>query len=372
MRPETEAELAETIRSATGPFRIRGGGTRPVGRIAAGETLDAAGLSGITRYEPGSLTLVAGAGTLLAEIEAALASERQRLPFEPGDWRGFLGTTGEPTIGGVVAANVSGPRRVQAGAARDSLIGVRFVDGTGTIVSNGGRTMKNVTGYDLVKLMAGSWGTLGVLTEVSFKVLPAAAATMTLVIDVPDPGRAVAAMTSALTSPYDVSGAAWISGTGVMIRIEGFAQSVAYRAGELHRHLETFGSVRRDDDPAIWRAVRDVTPFHGRQGDVWRMVLKPSDAPDVLAALAGVTRDVVMDWAGGLLWLLVDEGTQASVIRAAVKVGHATRMRGTGDGPAFPPEPAGVARLSAGLRAKFDPRGILNAGLMTEGMAHAD
>ncbi len=230
--------------------------------LSAGETLDVSGLTGITLYEPGALTLVARAGTPLAEIEEALAAEGQRLPFEPGDWRGLLGTKGEPTIGGVVAANVSGPRRVQAGACRDSLIGVRFVDGTGAVVSNGGRVMKNVTGYDLVKLMAGSWGTLGVLTEVSFKVLPRAGAAATLIVAAADAGAAVAAMTSALTSPFDVSGAAWLPGTGVLIRVEGFAGSVAYRSGELAKRLAAFGTVsggnRHDAHAAIWAGVRDV------------------------------------------------------------------------------------------------------------------
>ncbi len=158
MRPESEAELAEMLRRAEAPVVVRGGGTRGVGRPGTGEVLETGGLSGITLYEPGALTLVAGAGTPLAEIEAALAAEGQRLPFEPGDMRGLLGGEGRSTIGGVVAANASGPRRLQAGACRDSLIGVRFVDGAGVVVKNGGRVMKNVTGYDLVKLMAGSLG----------------------------------------------------------------------------------------------------------------------------------------------------------------------------------------------------------------------
>ena len=173
MTPETEAEFAGIIKGADTPLRIEGGGTRPIGGATNGARLSAAAMRGIELYEPGALTLVARAGTPLEEVKAALAAEGQRLAFEPMDHRGLLGTQGTPTIGGVVAANVSGPRRVQAGACRDFLLGVRFVDGAGRIVRNGGRVMKNVTGYDLVKLMAGSYGTLGVLTEVALKVLPA-------------------------------------------------------------------------------------------------------------------------------------------------------------------------------------------------------
>ncbi len=192
MRPGTEEELSAIIAGAKAPLRIVGGGTRPVGRPVAGNILETSGIAGISLYEPGALTIVARAGTPLAEVEAALAVEGQRLAFEPADWRGLLGTTGEPTLGGMVAANVSGPRRVQAGACRDALLGVRFVDGTGAVVKNGGRVMKNVTGYDLVKLMAGAWGTLGVLTEVSLKVLPAPESVAVLVLEGLDDRAALA------------------------------------------------------------------------------------------------------------------------------------------------------------------------------------
>ncbi len=372
-----ERELAEAIRDATGPLRIRGGGTRAVGRVVEGVDLDVSGLNGIGLYEPGALTLVAGAGTPLAEVEAALAAEGQRLAFEPADWRGLLGTAGEPTLGGMVAANVSGPRRVQAGACRDALLGVRFVDGSGTVVKNGGRVMKNVTGYDLVKLMAGSWGTLGVLSEVSLKVLPAPEAAAVLVLAGLDPAAAVGAMTAALRSPYDVTGAAhgpW----GTMLRIEGFAGSVDYRAGRLAGVLAPFGEVRVERDgaavAALWHAVRDVAPFHEGVGAVWRVSLRPSDAAGFLAALGrnGIEADAVMDWGGGLVWARVPDTGDAgeAVIRAEVRArgGHATLIRASADTRArvapFQPEPVAVAALSAGLRARFDPKGILNPRLM--------
>jgi glycolate oxidase FAD binding subunit len=367
-----EEELAEAIRGAGAPFRIRGGGTRDVGRPVAGEVLEVSGLSGITLHEPGALTLVAGAGTALAEVEAALAAEGQRLAFEPADWRGLLGTGGEPTLGGMVAANVSGPRRVQAGAARDALLGVRFVDGTGRVVKNGGRVMKNVTGYDLVKLMAGSWGTLGVLTEVSLKVLPAPGAVAVLILDGLDDPRAVAGMTAALGSPYDVTGAAH-GAMGTLVRIEGFAQSVAYRAERLAALLAPFGPVRVERDPeataALWRGVRDVAPFHGVPGDVWRLAARPSEAAGLVARAREGTgaRGALYDWGGGRIWLLMPEGEDLRA-RLGAFDGHATLIRATAEVRAriapFPPEPAPVAALSAGLRARFDPRGILNPGLM--------
>src|SRR6056297_2647681 len=207
LAPASEAQLAEIVAKTSEPLRVIGGGTRPIGVPVNAQPLTTSGLSGVELYEPGALTLVVKAGTPVAEVERTLAAEGQRLAFEPMDHRGLLATTGEPTIGGVFAANVSGPRRIQTGAARDFLLGVRFVDGSGQVIRNGGRVMKNVTGYDLVKLLAGSYGTLGILTEVALKVLPDTATTATLSIAGLDDETAIAALSRALGSPFEVTGA---------------------------------------------------------------------------------------------------------------------------------------------------------------------
>lgn len=370
MKPQTEAELADIIKSATGPLHIKGGGTREIGQPVTGDLLETGGLSGIRLYEPGALTLVAGAGTPLVDIDAALEAEGQRLAFEPMDHRGLLGTTGTPTLGGVIAGNVSGPRRIQAGAARDFMLGVRFVDGQGTIIKNGGRVMKNVTGYDLVKLMTGSRGTLGVLTEVSLKVLPKPQSAATLVFQGLEDAQAVRVMSAALGSPFEITGAAHAPGATptTWLRIEGFTQSVSYRAGKLQTLFAAHSPqimADADDVAAIWRAIRDVETLHGQAGDVWRLSVKPSDA----AALAErLQADALLyDWGGGLIWALLPEGTDARA-RLGDFDGHATLVRGSarsrGALPVFQPEPAPLAQLSAGLRARFDPRGLLNPGLM--------
>lgn len=377
--PADEAELAEAVRDAAAarrPLAIRGGGTRAP--AAAGETLSTARLSGITLYEPGALTLVARAGTPLAEVEAALAAEGQRLPFEPWDARPLTGANGVPTVGGMAATNASGPRRIQAGACRDAMIGVRFVDGTGAVVKNGGRVMKNVTGLDLVKLMAGSHGTLGVLSEVAFKLLPAAEATATLVWDGLDVSRAVELMTAATGTPFDVSAAAHApegagsgagSGAGggpaTMIRVEGLAGSVAHRSRALAAALNRFGPPRVIEGPGDWAGVRDAAGFAGRAGAVWRVSVRPTDGVRVAAALPGAA--LLFDWAGGLVWALVDEATDVRAALAGVP-GHATLVRAGAAARArwgvFAPEPAALAALAAGLRARFDPAGVLNPGRM--------
>jgi glycolate oxidase FAD binding subunit len=368
MRPTTEAELADILRHAGAPLCIRGGGTRGLGRAAADAVLDTSALTGITLYEPGALTLVVQAGTPVADVAAVLAAEGQHLPFEVPDLRGVLGSEGVSTIGGVVAANASGPRRVQAGACRDYLIGVRFVDGQGNVIKNGGRVMKNVTGYDLVKLMAGSHGTLGVLTEVAFKLLPAPGAVVSLCLRGLNDARAVAAMSAALGSPFEVSGAAHWPGEGTFLRVEGFAQSVVYRTGKLSQMLAEFGRVETETEDAArdrWAAIRDAAALRDRPGDVWCLSVRPSQAADLVGRSGAEAR--LYDWGGGRVWLLMPEGADLRA-RLGGHAGHATLVRATAATraamPSFPPEPAPLAALTAGLRARFDPRGILNPGLM--------
>ncbi|MEH6520391.1 FAD-binding protein [Sulfitobacter sp.] len=356
--PSDETELAGCIADATGPLAIHGGGTR--GITVDGTPLSTSKLQGITLYEPGAMTVVAQAGTPLSEIETALVAENQRLAFEPMDHRGLLGTQGEPTIGGVMAANVSGPRRISVGAARDFLLGVRYVDGMGRIVKNGGRVMKNVTGYDLVKLMAGAHGTLGVLSEVSLKVLPCPETQATLVLHGLDDVAAIQALSKALGSPFEVSAAAHDPAQKqTSLRLEGFEASVKYRIQSLQDLLGGETSIEQDS-AARWVTWRDVQDFADVGEDVWRVSCKPSVAP-ALVAKSGAT-GARYDWAGGLIWLRVSAGHDLRTALGSYD-GHATLVRGTGQ-PKFEPEAAGVARISAGIRGRFDPRGVLNAGLM--------
>lgn len=382
MCPDSEADLAEAIRSATGPIRVQGGGTRPVGSIVEGDLLSTKDITGIELYEPGAMTLVTKAGTAISDIEGVLAKENQQLAFEPMDHRTILGTSGVPTIGGVVAGNVSGPRRLQVGACRDHLLGVRYVDGRGQVVSNGGRVMKNVTGYDLVKLMAGSRGTLGVLSEVSLKVMPKAEASRT--VHIPEkPGiEGLKAMTWAMGSPFDVSGAAQV-GDDVYLRVEGFEGSVAYRSAQLQSSLG--GEILTDADK-IWRGIRDVEALKDH-AFVWKVAMTPSAYFNGLLAgfLAKVDFDSVVDWAGGCVWVGLTEAQaeaaggahafhdalQAAVADPAINNGaggHATLIKGPDElrssVSVFQPEVAALAVISAGLTKRFDPRGILNAGLM--------
>lgn len=378
LSPASETELATMVKDAKGPLRVVGGGTRSIGAVTTGEVLSCASMVGIELYDPGALTLVAKAGTPLEDIEAALEAEGQMLAFEPADMRALLGREGASTIGGVVAANASGPRRLQAGACRDALLGVRFVDGRGEVLKNGGRVMKNVTGYDLVKLMAGSFGTLGVISEVALKVLPRLQGATVVVRD----ADALDVMTKAMMSPFEISGAAYVPGEAVYLRLEGLEVSVQYRAEKLRALLDGLGAVDVIEDgaasAALWRRLRAVTDFAEGSAAVWRVSMKPSDLMSRLVPALGSGLDVQYDWAGGLAWLRLSEGADdAQIVRthetiqagvAAHGGGHGTLFKAPGRVQArlstFQPEAPGVALLSRGLRAKFDPKGLLNPGLM--------
>jgi glycolate oxidase FAD binding subunit len=389
--PADEKDVAEIVadanRSLT-PLAVIGGGTRAgLGRpTQTAATLATSALVGVTLYEPSELVLSARAGTPLAEIDRLLAGKGQRLPFEPMDHRKLFGSRGEPTIGGVVAANVSGPRRIQAGAARDSLIGLRAVTGEGAIVKSGGRVMKNVTGYDLVKFLAGSYGTLAVMTEVTFKVLPSPETETTLVVSGLDEKAAVRAMAAALGSPYSVTGAGHRPASGheparTFVRLEGFVSSTVDRAHRLSVELASFGKVGRvdsTDSTDTWRKIRDVDlPGAGADTPIWRLSVKPSNGPVVVETLRrSFDCHVLYDWGGGLVWLAGGEGDDigAKAVRKAVASvgGHATLVRAPenvrGAVEVFQPLPPALMGLSKKLKQTFDPAGILNPGRMYAGI----
>jgi glycolate oxidase FAD binding subunit len=367
LRPQTEADLAEAIRAANGPLWIEGGGTR--GLPGGAPVLCTAGLAGITLYEPGALTLIAGAGTPMAEIQAALAAEGQALPFQPGDPRVLSGAAGEPTLGGAVAVNAAGPRRLRAGAARDAVIGARFVDGAGTVIKSGGRVMKNVTGYDLARMMAGAHGMLGVLTEVALKLIPAPETSATLVLRDLNADRAVAAMARALGR----TGGGERRGTYRDRRGGNDAdpgRGVRSRGGRTGRHAarcvagfrRDCGIETSDASAARWQAVADLAPLAGQTGDIWQIAVRATDLADLLARLGHPP--ALVDWGGARVFVATAPGRD---IRAETGPGPRATLIRAAPGtalPRFPPEVPAVARLAAGLRARFDPRGILNPGLL--------
>jgi glycolate dehydrogenase FAD-binding subunit len=389
--PADETDVAEAVAGAKAsltPLSVVGGGSRAgLGRpTQTAATLATSALVGVTLYEPSELVLSARAGTPLIQIDRLLAKQGQRLPFEPMDHRRLFGGGGEPTIGGVVAANISGPRRIQAGAARDSLIGLRAVTGDGEIVKSGGRVMKNVTGYDLVKFIAGSYGTLAVVTEVTFKVLPSPETEATLVLSGLDDETAVKAMAAALGSPYSVTGAGHRPATDhdparTFVRLEGFVSSVVDRSHRLATELASFGKVGRvdsTDSSDIWKKIRDVDlPGVTPDTPIWRLSMKPSDGPQVVGKLHRLFDcRILFDWGGGLVWLAGGEGKDAGakfIRRAVASVGgHATLVRAPDDIRAavevFQPLDPALMALSKKLKQTFDPVGILNPGRMYAGI----
>lgn len=398
LSPSTESEATEAIceaRAARSPIMIKGGGTRAgLGRpVEAERVLSTRALTGITLYEPQELVISARAGTPLAEIESALAKYRQRLPFEPMDHRRFFGTEGAPTIGAVAACNISGPSRIQAGAARDHLIGIRMVNGFGEVVKSGGRVKKNVTGLDLVKLACGGHGTLGLLTEVTFKLSPQPETAATLALHGLDDAKAITALSTGLTSPFQVTGAAHLP-AGIaapdaealtLLRLEGAPVSVDYRADALAKLLGDIGAAEilsGERAEALWRQVRDAEPLSTpTDSAIWRISVAPSRGADIVAALKRkLAVRVFYDWGGGLIWAAVpaDGDAGAAAIRKALSEaageegGHATLVRAPADirsrVDVFQPLSEPLMRISAGVKASFDPDHIINPGRMYAGI----
>jgi glycolate oxidase FAD binding subunit len=374
------------------------GSKRGIGRPAQFDaTLDLSGLAGVTLYEPEELVLSARAGTALAEIEAMVAGRGQALAFEPMDYGPLLGgAAGRGTIGGALAANLSGPRRIKAGAARDHFLGVTAVSGRGETFKSGGRVVKNVTGYDLCKLLAGSWGTLAVMTEVTIKTLPKAETEATALLIGLDEEGAAEAMAAAMGSDCDVSAAAHLpeavagriaetaaAGAAVTaLRLEGVAPSVRHRLAAVKGLFSrmTVAVLEAEASQALWRAVRDVTPFaaDGPLGEraVWRISTAPRQGPALAAWLKAAEAQALYDWAGGLIWLAVPAGEDAAAerVRQAVRAvgGHATLVRAPAQIRAavevFEPQEEGMAALTRRVKESFDPNRVLNPGRMWAGV----
>lgn len=379
-----EAAIAATIAAANDkrePILVRGAGTKlgMLRPVTAARTITTDTLSGISLYAPKELILSAHAGTPLTEVEAALAREGQHLIAEPPDLSALLGTTpGAQTIGGVTATNLSGPRRVAWGATRDHVMGVRAVTGRGEVIHSGGRVLKNVTGLDLCKLLTGSHGTLGVITEVTVKVLPAPETSGTIAIPGLTAADAVPALSAALGSPFGVSGAAWLPAASGMpsqtlIRIEDFAASVTYRTEKLRQQLGFPDAAILDDAASrmLWRSVRDAEPLPPAEA-IWRVSVRPSAGPGVLAGVPDTTG--FLDWGGGLVWLSgpATHATHQAVEAAARAAGGTWMLLRAPDSlraevDVIPPEPAPLAAIARRVKDAMDPLGILNPGRLYSG-----
>src|SRR5450756_1635492 len=400
LKPRDAKEVEAAVRWALGndkALEVAGQGTkRSLGRPSQTDlTLDLSGLSGSYSVTPEELVLSAKAGTPLAEIETLLDANNQQLAFEPMDYGPLLGgSAGQGTLGGAIATTLSGPRRIKAGAARDHFLGVTAVSGRAETFKSGGRVVKNVTGYDMCKLLAGSWGTLAAMTDITVKVLPKAETEATVIVEGLDDARACAAMAAAMGSSCDVSGAAHLpdhvasyfdglpnAEAATALRLEGVAPSVAHRKETLATLMKVFGPVAlldEKDSRALWRSVRQVKPFAAaaaRARPLWRISTAPSKGNAIAAAITPAAQ-MFYDWAGGLLWVAMPfaDEPDAGSIRAAVKSigGHATLVRAPAAVRAavdvFEPQQAALRALSKRVKEGFDPKGVLNPGRMWAGV----
>jgi len=402
-------EVEDAVRAAIAgeqPLEIVGHGTkRRIGQpMATNALLDLSALNAITAYEPNELIITVQAGAPLADVLSLIDSKSQQFAFEPVDTAILLGTQpGAGTVGGMIGSGFAGPRRIKAGGARDHLLGAHAVSGFGESFKAGGKVVKNVTGYDLCKLLAGSWGTLAVMTEVTLKVTPRPESERTLLLRGLDDVTANWAMTAALGSPYDVSGAAHLPGTALrttggalgdiaqpdqaltLLRLEGITSSASHRANSLREALTSFGSaelIEDDASAALWRAVRDVEPFaaSGPRAlwPVWRIVCPPAAGGTFGQQLSRESGgEVTYDWGGGLIWAALPPAAdaQARALRQRLDAigGHATLIRAADEVRAavdvFHPQPGGLAALGQRVKRSFDPNSVLNRGRMSRGSA---
>ncbi|MEL7525566.1 MAG: glycolate oxidase subunit GlcE [Pseudomonadota bacterium] len=392
LKPRTTQEIEDAVKWAAAeeqPLEITGQGSkRGLGRpVQAAHVLDLSGVAGIESYEPAELVLTVKAGTPISDVEKLVDDNAQELSFEPMDYGPLQGLEpGKGTVGGVLAANLSGPRRIKAGAARDHVLGMEAVSGRGEIFNSGGKVVKNVTGYDLPRALCGSFGTLAVASTVTLKVNPKPETSASFVLAGLADENAIQALCQAMGSSAEVSGAAHLpAGVGgdesrTILRLEGFETSVDYRFKGLAQLLRPFGTAERlaeEESRSLWRTIRDVEPFAGSSAPVWRISVAPTQGPKLVALLRGkLDIRAYYDWSGGLVWIAVADGLvhEAEIRGAVLEIGggHATLVRAVpsvrSNMDVFQPQPGPLAALSARLKAQFDPSGILNPGRMAAGV----
>ncbi len=369
--PNTAEDVAEIIRGRTKPFSVEGLGTKQtLGHGRSHEVLSLKKLSGVTLYEPEELVLEAKAATPFKDIVALLEKHNQHLAFDPPDYSKLFYERNSGSIASLLTCNLSGPRRLTQGAARDHILGVSGVSGRGEIFKGGGRVVKNVTGYDIPKLMAGSYGTLAALTSVTFKVLPKPEAECSIIIPCTDYLEAGKIMRKALQQSVDVSCAAFQLGIGVVLRLEGIESSVADRSSRLLKTLDS--NAEKTDAPhsqKLWRSIRNLEDLADKTTTIWRVSVAPTHG----AMLATVLQNtygakILLDWCGGLMWVEMPEEYCAVNIRDHITTGHAMLFRATPEVKrvvdVFHPQSADLAKLSQRVKQSFDPAGILNPGRM--------
>jgi glycolate oxidase FAD binding subunit len=380
--PASAVELADAVRQAAernASFEIVAGGSkRDFGRpVVADAVLDVSALSGIVKYEPEELVLTVRAATPIVEIEAVLAEKKQMLGFEPADWGLLFGiAAGRATLGGVVATNACGARRIKAGAVRDHVIGCRFVNGKGETIKAGGHVIKNVTGFDLPKLMCGAFGTLGVLTEITVRVSPRPARVAALAVRNCAPEDGLRVLRQAANLAIDATGLSYIAAAKTAyIRVEGTDTATVEKLKVLHERFADRDCAGTDDDESanLFRDIGSGAIFQDIAKDIWRLCVPASRAST--ATDAANAPDWYADWAGGLLWLGLPANEEiATRLRgiAARFGGHATLMRANREGRArltlFEPETPARAALTQSVKAAFDPKRVLNPGRMFEGL----